>query len=88
MRHASALKAKRQNINHREQNFEVRNRVRTLTKSVLSAIAEKNVDKAKTQFKIAQSAWKKAANRNIFHQNAANRQVSRLANRIALLAKG
>ncbi|OVE77091.1 30S ribosomal protein S20 [bacterium F11] len=88
MRHASALKAKRQNIERRNHNFKIRHQVRTLTKNVLKAISEKNVDKAKNQFRIAQSAWKKAANRNIVHQNAANRQISRLADRIALLAKG
>ena len=88
MRHASALKAKRQNVARKADNFQVRSKVRTLTNSVMKAISEKNLDQAKTQFKKAQSAWRKSAKSNIFHINTASRQIARMASRLSKLAKG
>jgi len=87
MRHASALKAKRQNIARKNQNFQVRNRVRTLSNNVLEALGDKNVDSAKKQFQLAQSALQKAAKKRILHPNAASRHISRLASRVALASK-
>lgn len=87
MRHASALKARRQSIARRAQNNQVRSKVRTLTKNVFKAISEKNIEVAKSQFKLAQSAWRKAAKRNIFHKNAASKHISRMATRLAALSK-
>jgi small subunit ribosomal protein S20 len=87
MRHASALKAQRKSLARQEQNYQVRSKIRTLTNSVLKAIGEKNVGVAKTRFVEAQAAWNKAANRGIFHQNAAARSISRLASRLSVLAK-
>jgi small subunit ribosomal protein S20 len=87
MRHASALKAGRQADTHRAQNFQVRSRVRTLTSLVLKAISEKNADAAKKNFRVAQSAWQKAAKQGVFHSNVAARKISRLAARLATLSK-
>lgn len=87
MRHASALKAKRQNIVRKASNSQTRNRIRTLTKSVLKAVTEKNNTLAQSKFKEAQSAWQKAAKRNIFHKNTAGRQIAKMASRLAVLSK-
>lgn len=87
MRHASGRKALRQSEAHRAQNTSVRNRVRTLTTGVIKEIEAKNVAAAKTKFLLAQSAWQKAARRGIVTANAASRKISRLASRIATLAK-
>ena len=87
MRHASGLKAHRKSLARKEQNFKIRSTVRTLSKSVLKAVSEKNADAAKTAFREAQAAWQKAAKRGIFHKNAASRSISRLASRVAALAK-
>jgi len=87
MRHASALKAHRKSLARQAQNARVRSRVRTLTNNVLKALSEKNIDSAKTQFKVAQSAWQKAAKKGVFHANVASRKISRLSNRIQTLAK-
>lgn len=86
MRHASGRKALRQSEAHRAQNTAVRNRVRTLTSSVLKEITAKNVEGAKSKFAAAQSAWQKAARRGIVTANAASRKISRLASRISALA--
>ena len=85
VRHASALKAKRQALARQAQNYKVRARVRTLTINVHKAIQEKSLEKAKAAFKIAQSAWQKAAKVGIFHKNAAARKVSIMASGIAKL---
>lgn len=87
MRHASALKARRQNELRRVHNYQVRNAVRTLTKKVFKAIEEKKTDLAVTLFKEAQSAWKRASHRHIFHKKAADRHVSRMASRLSGLLK-
>jgi small subunit ribosomal protein S20 len=87
MRHASALKAGRQADVHRNQNFQIRSRVRTLTSLVVKAINEKNAEAAKKNFIVAQSAWQKAAKRGVFHANVAARKISRLASRVATLSK-
>lgn len=86
-RHASALKAKRQSIARRIENTKVRSRVRTLTTAVLKDITAKKLDAAKASFKIAQSAWQKAAKTGIFPKSAAARKISILASRISALAK-
>jgi len=85
MRHASGLKALRQSIVRRDQNFKVRSEVRTLTKNVLKAIADKKADLAKTAFLKAQAAWQRASNRGIFHKNAAKRNIGKMASRLAAL---
>jgi small subunit ribosomal protein S20 len=87
MRHASALKARRQSLERRDQNFQIRSKVRTLTALVLKAVTEKNADAAKTSFRVAQSAWQKAAKQGVFHHNVAARKISRLASRLATLAR-
>lgn len=86
-RHASALKAKRQALARKAHNYQVRSRVRTLTGKVLKEIAAKNADAAKAAFRVAQSAWQKAAKRGIFPKAAASRKISALASRISALSK-
>jgi len=87
MRHASALKAHRKSLVRKASNVKIRSRARTLTKTVLKAISEKNVESATAKFREAQSIWRKAAKKNIFHEKAANRQISKMATRLAVLAK-
>ena len=87
MRHASALKAKRQNVVRRAKNSSTRSRIRNLAAAVLKAVADKNKEQAQSTFRQAQSAWRKAAKNNVVHPNTADRQISRLSQRVASLAK-
>lgn len=87
MRHASALKAHRKSLVREAQNYSVRHKLRTLTNSVLDAIGKKNVDAAKKAFLDVQSEWSKAARRGVYHPNVAARKVSRLATRLASIAR-
>ena len=52
--------------------------LKTLTKKVENAVAEKNTDTAGTSLKEAISAIAKAAGKGIIHRNTASRRVSRL----------
>ncbi len=85
-RHASALKAHRKSLAHKAFNYQVRSRVRTLTARVLKDIEAKNIDAAKNSFKVAQSAWQKAAKTGIFNKSAASRKIGSLASKIAALS--
>jgi ribosomal protein S20 len=87
-RHASALKASRKAEVRKAFNYQVRSKVRTLTANVLKAVRAKEVDAAKKAFKIAQSAWQKAAKSKIFNRHTASRKIGHLAARIEKLAKG
>lgn len=87
MRHASGKKALRQSRARRTQNVAVRQRVRTLTASVVREIEAKNFEGASAAFKTAQSALQKAAKRGVVATNAASRRISRLAARIAGVKK-
>jgi small subunit ribosomal protein S20 len=88
MRHASGRKALRQSLVRKAHNYQVRNRLRTLYTSTVQALKEKNLEKAKSHFLLVQSAWTKAAHRNIIHKNAARHRIARLSSQLAALAKG
>ena len=84
-RHASALKAHRKSLVRKEFNYQVRSRVRTLTAKVLKDVAAKNKEAATSSFRIAQSAWQKAAKTGIFNKSTAARKIGSLASKVAAL---
>lgn len=85
-RHASALKAHRKSLIRKDFNYQVRNKVRTLTAKVVKEINAKNKEAAITSFKLAQSAWQKAAKTGIFNKSTASRKIGGLASKIAALS--
>jgi small subunit ribosomal protein S20 len=74
----SAKKAARQAVRRTAVNKARRSRVRT---------AVRKVEEAAAAMAEAEPAIIRAAQKNIMHRNAARRKVSRLAHRIAKLAK-
>lgn len=76
--HASALKAHRQSVKHREHNREFRARLRTALKSIRAAMDAKDVEAAKGQFRDTVSLIDKMAQKGIIHDNAAARYKSRI----------
>jgi small subunit ribosomal protein S20 len=76
--HASALKAHRQSIKHREQNRQFRSQLRTALKSIRALIEDKDLDKAKGELAATVSLIDKMATKGIIHDNAAARYKSRL----------
>jgi small subunit ribosomal protein S20 len=83
----SAKKATRQIARRTAINKARRTRVRTAVRKVEEAIAAGDQSRAVAAMKDAEPTLIRAAQKGIVHRNAANRKVSRLAHRIAKLAK-
>ena len=83
----SAKKAARQIARRTVINKARRSRMRTATRKVEEAIAAGDQARAQAAMAEAEPALVRAAQKGIVHRNAANRKVSRLATRIAKLAK-
>ena len=74
----SAIKRARQTGPLTLKNKSVKNMLKTLTKKVEKAVADKNADNAGTALIEAVSAIDKATRKGILHKNTAARRVSRL----------
>jgi small subunit ribosomal protein S20 len=81
--HASALKAHRQSLKHREHNRQFRSRLRGALKSIRTALDSKDLTAAKAALRETTSLIDKMASKGIIHGNAAGRYKSRLASRMA-----
>lgn len=77
-RNKSALKRVRQSAKRALRNRMVKGKLKTLAKKVESAIAEKDIDNARTALNKAISAIDKAVRKGIIHKNTGARKVSRL----------
>jgi small subunit ribosomal protein S20 len=84
--HASALKAHRQSLVHRERNRKYRSRLRSTLKEIRSVIDGKDQAGAKRQLNQAISLIDKMAGKGIIHPNTAGRYKSRLNARLAKTA--
>jgi small subunit ribosomal protein S20 len=84
--HASALKAHRQSLKHREHNRQFRARLRGALKNIRVAIDSNDLSAAKAALKQTTSLIDKMASKGVIHRNAAGRYKSRLATRIAAKA--
>ncbi len=82
-RHASALKAARQAIKHRERNRQMRSQFKTLVKSLRTALEEKSKAEAKKNLppllNQVQRVLMKAASKNLIKKKTASRYISRLS---------
>lgn len=74
----SALKANRQNIKRREQNRQMRSKLRTALKAIRASLDKKDVDGAKAALSETVSIVDKMATKGIIHRNTAGRYKSRL----------
>jgi small subunit ribosomal protein S20 len=83
--HASALKAHRQSLAHRERNRKYRSQLRSTLKQIRTSI-EKDKGGAKTELNQAISLIDKMAGKGIIHRNTASRYKSRLSARYAKTA--
>ena len=81
--HASALKAHRQSLVHRERNRKFRSQLRTTLKQVRAVIDSKDKAAVTKQLGQAISVIDKMAAKGIIHRNTAARYKSRLAARVA-----
>ena len=81
--HASALKAHRQSLVHRERNRKFRSQLRTTLKQIRSVIDAKDKTAARKQLSAAFSVIDKMASKGVIHRNTASRYKSRLNARIS-----
>jgi small subunit ribosomal protein S20 len=84
---SSARKATRKIARRTEVNKTRRSVLRNSVRKVEEAIASGDRNAALTAIKEAEPALMRAAQRGVVHKNNASRKVSRLAHRIAKLAK-
>ena len=84
--HASALKAHRQSLMHRERNRKYRSQLRSTLKQIRTVIDAKDQDAAKKQLNQAISLIDKMAGKGIIHRNTASRYKSRLSARLTKTA--
>jgi small subunit ribosomal protein S20 len=85
--HASALKAHRQSLKHREHNRQFRARLRNALKAIRASIDSNDLTAAKNALKQTISLIDKMASKGIIHRNAAGRYKSRLQTRLAAKSK-
>jgi small subunit ribosomal protein S20 len=78
----SALKANRQNIVRREQNRQMRSRLRTALKKIRASLDANDVDAAKSALNDTVSIVDKMATKGIIHRNTAGRYKSRISARL------
>ena len=81
--HASALKAHRQSLVHRERNRRYRSQLRTTLKQIRTVIDGKDKAAVKKQMTAAISLIDKMAGKGVIHRNTASRYKSRLNARLA-----
>ena len=81
--HASALKAHRQNVVHRERNRQLRSQLRGSLRSIRALIDEDDFGKAKTELKGTISLIDRMVTKGVIHKNAAARYKSRLQTRVS-----
>ena len=86
LKHASAVKAHRQSIKHREHNRQLRSPLRSALKSIRAAVDGKDLTAAKAALKETISLIDKMASKGIIHRNAAGRYKSRLHARVSRAA--
>jgi small subunit ribosomal protein S20 len=80
--HASALKAHRQNIVHRERNKALRSKLRNALRAIRALIDEDEFTKAKAELKGTVSLIDRMVTKGAIHKNAAARYKSRLTTQV------
>ena len=83
--HASALKANRQNIKHRNNNRSNRSTLRTTLKQFKDRLETGQADEAKNSLAELYAAIDKSQQKKAISKNAASRQKSRLSKRLNAL---
>ena len=81
--HASALKAHRQNVVHREHNRQFRSKLRNALRSIRALVDDDEFLKAKGELKATVSLIDRMVAKGVIHKNAGARYKSRLTTKVA-----
>ena len=79
----SALKANRQNVKRRENNRQMRSKLRSALKAIRASLDAKDLTAAKAALNDTVSIVDKMATKGIIHRNTAGRYKSRLSSRLS-----
>ena len=79
----TALKANRQNIKRRENNRQMRSKLRSALKAIRASLDAKDLTAAKAALNQTVSIVDKMATKGIIHRNTAGRYKSRLSSRMS-----
>jgi small subunit ribosomal protein S20 len=77
--HKSAEKRVKQTERKTEINRNRRSRIRSAVKSFLKIVAEKNKEKAYTEFRLVESEIRRGVTKGVTRKGTASRQISRLS---------
>ncbi len=86
-RRRQSLKARRKDKKRHSRNQQIKTALKKKLKELKGHFAGKNVEEAKKALKDAISQLAKAAKKDIIHKNTAQRKISRLSKKLALLTK-
>ena len=81
--HKSVIKRQKQAEKKHEINKSAKSMLKTLTKKVEQAVAEKKADVAKEAMVKAMKAYDKAESAGILHRSTASRKISRLSTKVS-----
>lgn len=84
--HKSAVKRNRQNIKRNARNTANRTRVKSETKKVLEAVANKDKQAAEEALRRATKVISTVASKGVLHKRAASRKISGLAKKVNQLS--
>lgn len=84
--HKSSVKRNRQTVVRTERNRAEKNRMKTIRKKAISAIASGNKEEAAKAASLFSSVVDKAAKRNLIHPNKAANLKSKTAKAVAAIA--
>ena len=82
---ASSKKRAKQAVKRNQHNSQIRAKVRTFVKKVVSAISAGNKEEAISGFKVMQKNVDQAVSKGLIHKNQAARKKSRLSTQIKAL---
>lgn len=81
----SSKKRAKQSEKRRIINYARKSDVKTAVKKVLDAVAEKDIEGARSLLRSAQAKLARAQGKGLLHRNAAARKMSRLAKKVAAI---
>ena len=82
LKHPSAIKRSRQSVVRRARNVEVKSRLKTLTKKLLTSVEANKPEEAQENLRTIIPEIDKAAGKGIIHHRKAARRISRLTKRV------
>jgi small subunit ribosomal protein S20 len=80
--HKSAIKRHKQNITRRTRNTAYKTRAKTAIKAVRSAVADQDVERARTSLRKTVSILQKIRSKGVIHKNTSSRKIARLSREV------